>query len=119
MERMKNSSIQFAAYLALLTVGMALIITGIQWLSFVGLALAIASGFFSSHWKFRPRGFTAVFICLAGAVWLFAADWRDGSVFNRKPMEWWFIVIFAAAWLWSIFREYRCWRASRSITHDA
>lgn len=119
MERMKHSSMQFATYLVALTVGVALMVIGIDWLLFLGLALAVASGFFSSHSKFRPHSFTAVFIGLAGAVWCFVVDWHHGRIFVRQPVDWWFVLLLAGAWLWSVLRELRCWRANPNITQDA
>jgi hypothetical protein len=116
---MNKSSMRLVACLALVTVSVALILTGIHWLLFVGLACAVLSSFFSQRRAWHLGRYFALLLCIAGVVMDFVESWRDGNIFERKPMEIWWWVIFIGAWLWVVIDEFRKWHASRSITNAA
>ena len=116
---MKDSRMRLVVCLALVTVGVALLLPGIRWLFFVGLACVVSSSFFSRRRVTNLGRYFALLLCSVGIVKDFVESWQDGDIFERKPLEilWWFL--FIAAWLWVVTDESRRWWSSRRITNAA
>ena len=115
IERMRNSDMRLVVCLALFTIGVALILLGIRWLSFAGLACAVSSSFFSQRQRRNHGRYIVLLFCLVGIVLDFMDGWRDGSIFKRKPLEIWWWAIFIGAWLWAVIDESRRWWSSRRV----
>ena len=102
---MNSSKTKLAAYCAVLTAGVALMLVGLRWLFFLGLALTLLSSFFSSR-RFSPwKPLLGLLVCLAYAAWVFMQSCREGTAFSREPLGALFTALFAGFWLIALVLE--------------
>lgn len=104
---MNNSDMRFALTLSLLTAGLGLMLVGMSWLTFLGLALVVFSDSYMSRRQPKPM---ALWVCLAGVV---LGLMRGSRAFSRTPPEWWDATVLVGVWLWGVFSEFRRWREER------
>ena len=110
-----KSKMKSAIYLAFITLGLVLILTGISWLCLLGCAVTLSALIFSGH-RSRGNAFTALFGCvglfisLVGGIWQFIAALRHGLVWLRVPPHWPFVALVLAAWFSVLLREF--WQGS-------
>lgn len=110
---MKTTSIKLAIYLISLTLGMALILSGISWLGLFGAAIVLSAILFASHLSFRRPAsawfaYIGLFVSLLGGVKQFAESLRHGPLFMRVPPHWTFDAFIVAVWLSAVMGE--CWQ---------
>ena len=111
---MKNPSNRLLVYSALMTLGVILMLIGISWLMFFGLALNVLATY--SFPQKRARGGIRLFLFLSGAaVFLLISDLHDGDSFVQKTRPLWFWVVLAGAWLFGIISEFRRYQKSKSL----
>ena len=114
--RMQNPRTKLAMFVILLTVGIALNLVGINWLTCLGIALIILSGEFSSS---RSKVSVSV-LALLLAVLAFAS-WDSWNVSHnvRTPRHWRSWAVLTAIWLLGLSWECWFWRRNRSTaSHD-
>ena len=104
---MKMADKRMAPSLGLLTAGVGLMLVGLSWLTFLGLALVILS---ESHAYDRKLNSTALWICFAGAV---LGLIQGSHSFSRTPPAWWYVAMLVGIWIFGSFRQLGRWRANR------
>jgi hypothetical protein len=113
---MKNGSTRLVIYSTLMTLGVVLMLLGISWLMFLGLALIMLAAFFSSKQQDGGRRLAGFLLYAGGAVAFLVWDLRDGDAFVQKSPPVWFWTALAVAWTWGIVSEFHWWRKNRSVT---
>lgn len=104
---------QLIAYAAFLGIGIVLILTGISWLTFLGVAVALSAAFFSSQWPATSRTYIPLCIYLGGAVLELVWSVRDGDILARNPPPVVYAMILVGVWVWGVAAEVRCWHKAR------
>jgi len=112
---MKDSSKRFSVCVALVTVGIVLILSGMRVLFFVGLAFVMTAAFFTQRRNKSSVIYVALAICAAGLGVDLVLRLHRGDLFERRPYDAWAWGIFIAAWLWSVGEEFCRWRANRNV----
>ena len=112
---MKTTTTKLATYLVCVTVGMALIVSGISWLSLFGCAIVLSALFFSRRLSIRRPftrwlGYIGLFASFFGGISQFIQTERYGHILLRVPPHWSFVVFIAAVWLSLIVAEF--WQGS-------
>ena len=115
---MKSASTKLVASLGLVTFGAVLMFVGINWLTFVGLALVVLSTLFSPEGRSRVRVVIALLVCLGIAGWFFVSDSSRGEVFARTPRGGEFLGV-VVVWVWIVVVDIGRWRLSRRSSNDA
>jgi len=110
---MNSSKTKLAAYCAVLTAGVALLLVGLRWLFFLGLALTLLSSLFSSRRVSPWKPLLGLLLCLAYAAWVFMQGYREGTLFSREPLGALFSALFAAFWIFALVLELLQRRAAR------
>jgi hypothetical protein len=106
---MEDSSTRLVISTTLMTLGIVLMLLGISWLVFLGLALIMLSGLFPSQ-KADSRGLVAFMIYAAGALMFLILDLHDGDAFVQETQPLWFRIAMVGTWFWSVISEFRRWR---------
>jgi hypothetical protein len=96
-----KSDTRLALTLSLLTAGVGLMLVGMTWLSFLGVALVVLSDSCASG---RRPNSAALWVCLAAVVWILMRDGR--SAFSRSTPEWWYIAGLVGVWCWGMIRAF-------------
>lgn len=115
--RMEDSNTKLVIGLTLWTVGVVLILLGIDWLMFLGLALTTLSIFFSSQ-KSDDRTLVSFLITIALAFGFLILDSRDGVAFTQKTYPLWLWIAMVGLWVGGIIEESRK-RPKSGNSHDA
>ena len=116
---MNNPTTRFVACSTLLTVGLVLILLGLQWLRFLGYAMAFSASFFSAYRVGSRKTFAVVLLFLAFAVWSFQRNYQDGTICAHKPIDAWLIAVVIVAWIMELTFEGLKWRALRKANEVA
>ena len=106
---MKHLDMRLAISLMLLTVGVGVMLIGISWLTFFGLALVVVSTSTSANRRARV---IAVLLCLAGAVFGLT---RGSRAFSRDQVEWWYVVVLTGSWLGAVITLFHQRREDRRL----
>jgi predicted membrane channel-forming protein YqfA (hemolysin III family) len=116
IERMKDSRVRFAVYVAVWTSSVALMLTGVNGSLLLGMACILLSSLFSQRQSRNKTGrHVALVICLIVAIIDFEHNWRHGNIFKREPLGIWWSCLFVVAWLFGVIDEFYRWRSSRSV----
>ena len=112
---MKTTTTKLATYLLSVTIGMALIVSGISWLSLFGCATVLSALFFSRHFSIRHPftrwlGYIGLFASFVGGISQFIQAERYGHVLLRVPPHLSFVAFIVAVWLAAVIAEF--WRGS-------
>lgn len=93
---MSKARMKLAVFVILFTLGIALCLVGILWLTYLGIALILLSGQFSSSGKKAgPAVLVILLAVLAYAGW---HSWNTSDN-TRMPLDWGYWCLFAALWL--------------------
>jgi hypothetical protein len=112
---MKSSGTRFAILCLLVTIGTGLMLIGITWLLFLGVALILlaSSSFTQQHQIAGYRQMDFIFPGICAFVFLLLAL-IDGDAFVQQPRPRWFWILMSAVWFLAIAREFRRWSKNRS-----
>jgi len=116
---MNNPRTRLVTFATLLTVGIALMLLHISWLSCVGLGLIVLASRFSSRVKSRADWILALFLYGTGAAVFLAGGWLDRSILHGSPPRKWYVILLVAAWLLGLASECSRWRKGRGEAPDA
>ena len=118
MMPMRNPNLRLIIYAALMTVGVALMLLGITWLMFFGVALIVLAAYFSSRPWVSARHGVGFVVILAAAVDTLVRHSHQGDAFARETMPLWFWVSMIVLWLWAVLSEFhKSWK--NGARHDA
>jgi hypothetical protein len=112
---MEIPSTKLVIYSALTALGVILMLVGISWLTFLGLALMMLAAHFASH-KVGGAGLAAFVLCAASAILFLFSDMHRGTAFAPKPQPLWFWIVVIGAGGLGILDQFRRWRRGRSLT---
>ena len=104
-----NCGARLAISLALLTVGVGIMLIGINSLFFLGLIFVILSDSVESGRRARLR---ILLVLLAGVV---LGLFEGSRAFTRTPRDGWFVAVFIAIWLWGVISAALKYRAYRKL----
>ena len=113
ISHMENSSCRFVVYLLLMTLGCVLMLLGISWLMFLGLAL-IQLGPFVVTQKPGISNLASFLMFAVSAVVFFILDLIHGDAFVQNARPLWFWVTVVAAWICAIITGFLKWRKAES-----
>jgi len=114
VEPQVNSSARlFAVYATLFSFGAVLMMVGISWITFLGLALVLLSLFFSSARSSGSRNLLPLVICLAGSIFQLVCSIRTGDILARTPPKMWYVFLICGVWICCLLSEYLQWPRSR------
>ena len=105
---------RLVVYATLMTLGVILMLLGISWLMFLGLALIMLATYSFSQKQASGRVGTFLFLS-AAAVFVLISDLHDGDAFVQKTRPLWFWIVLAGAWLFGIISEFRRYQKSKSL----
>jgi hypothetical protein len=114
--RMKNPDTRLMIYSTLMTVGVALMLIGITWLMFFGIALVVLAAYFSSQRWTGSRHVVAFIVCAAVTVIEFVRQLDHKDVFAKQNVPLWLWITLGVIWLWAVLGEFYKWRKTRSTT---
>jgi hypothetical protein len=103
---MENPTTRLIVYSTLMTLGVVLMLVGISWLMFLGLALVMLAELLSTG----RRGLRGFLVYAAVAIAILLRDMHDGVAFAQSPKPLWFWIALGCAWLWAIASEFQRWR---------
>jgi hypothetical protein len=103
---MENPTTRLIVYSTLMTLGIVLMLLGIFWLMFLGLALVMLAEFLSS----RNRGLRGFLVCAAAAIAILLRDMHNGTAFVQGPNSFLFWIALGGVWLWAVASEFQRWR---------
>ena len=116
---MNNPRTRLVTFAALLTVGIALMLLHIPWLTCIGLGLIVLASRFSARVKSRADWVLAFFLYGTGAAVFLAWGWLDGSILHGSPPGKWYVILLLAGWFLALASECSRWRKGRAEAPDA
>ena len=107
---MKRPVSRIVFYLILLTLGLALLLSGISWLCLFGCAMVSCAIRFvgrrpASDWFNSLVCYLGLCIAFVGGIYQLAGVWRHGQVWFRVPPPWWYSLFIVAAWAGVVIKE--------------
>jgi hypothetical protein len=103
---MENPTTRLIVYSTLMTLGVVLMLLGISWLMFLGLALVMLAEFLSS----RRRGLRGFLLWAAAAIAILLRDLHNGNAFVQGPKPLLLGIVLGGVWLWAVASEFQRWR---------
>jgi len=99
-------------YLTAVTLGVALMLTGISWLTQLGcaviLSVQIITGRFSGGQVFMTAvGCSIVLLALVSGIWQFKMALRFNHLWLGFPPPWWWAVFLLTGWIGVMISEIR------------
>ena len=113
---MNNPRTSLVTFAALLTVGIALMVLHIPWVSCIGLGLIVVARRFSSRVKSRGDWVLALYLYGTGTAVFLAWGWLDGSILHGSPPRKWYVIVLLAVGLLALANECFRWRKGRGET---
>jgi MFS family permease len=108
---MAARTLNTAMRIAAMTGGVAMMFSGISWMSLFGGGIVLLCAWFSDQVPKRTKWFAYVIwigfvISIVGGGSQLAQAWRHGFLWQRVPPPWSFEVFFLACWLGYVVREF-------------
>ncbi len=112
---LKERSTKLVIYSALVALGVILMLLGVSWLTFLGLALMMLAPHFSSR-KVGGAALAAFLFPAACAVAFLFVEMHRGAAFTTTPRPLWFWILVVGAGMWAITGQFWRWRKDRTLT---
>jgi len=101
-----------AIYLTFVTLGLALMLTGVSWVSQFGCAIVLSvhlfTGRFSGGSAFMTSvGWSFVLLGLVSGIWQFKVALRYGHLWLGFPPPWWWAGFILTMWIGVVISEVR------------
>jgi len=112
MKRLKSSTLRVAIYLTFVTLGVALMLTGVGWLTQLGcaviLSVQIITRRFSRGQVFMTAvGCSIVLLALVNGIRELKVALRYRHLWLGFPPPWWWAIFILTAWIGVVISEVR------------
>jgi hypothetical protein len=109
-----SENTRLAIFVSLLTLGAVLMLTGVGWLTFLGLALVSLTEFFVSEKSYKGR-LSSYLFCVGATILILIAELCEGEAFVPKARPLWFWILVVGLWAWGIVTQFRKWQKRREL----